>query len=185
MNTLRSRRSVAIVRELWYARDDIARDRDTSIGRVLPDAALVEIAKAVPATPRRPAPRAPGHRPLRTPVGRGGAPGAGDPRGRPAAAHAALRRPSAAAGLGREEPRWPPTGSAPPGPRSPRSPQEHVIPVENVCSPDPLRRVVWQPPDRPRRGGVHPGAARPGLRPWQAEIVAPMLVAAFDQFPDA
>jgi ribonuclease D len=50
INTLRSRRSVAIVRELWYTRDDIARERDTSIGRVLPDAALVEIAKAVPAT---------------------------------------------------------------------------------------------------------------------------------------
>src|SRR6478672_10085703 len=50
MNTLRSRRSVAIVRELWYARDDIARDRDTSIGRVLPDASLVEIAKAAPST---------------------------------------------------------------------------------------------------------------------------------------
>ncbi len=62
---------------------------------------------------------------------------------------------------------------------------EHVIPVENVCSPDPLRRVVWQPPSD------HDGAAftrallDQGVRQWQAEIVTPMLVAAFAQFPDA
>ena len=104
MNTLRSRRSVAIVRELWYARDDIARDRDTSIGRVLPDAALVEIAKAVPSTPAD-LPR--GHRAIAR-YGRqwveARAPRRRDPRGRPAAAHAAVRRAAATAGLGREEP---------------------------------------------------------------------------------
>ena len=63
--------------------------------------------------------------------------------------------------------------------------EEHVIPVENVCSPDPLRRVVWSPPE------VHDVAAFTealrglGVRPWQAEIVAPILAEAFAEHPDA
>ena len=162
MNTLRSRRSVAIVRELWYTRDDIARDRDTSIGRVLPDAALVEIAKAVPSTAADLPARAPGHRPLRTPVGRGGAPGARDPRGRPAAAHAALRRSPTTAVVGREQParRRPAQGHQGRVHRvraRPRHPgRERLLP-----RPPAPRRLVAA--DRARRGRLHPGAARPGL----------------------
>src|SRR5690606_11086589 len=50
MNTIRSRRGIAVVRELWYTRDDSARDRDTAPGRILPDAGLVAIATAAPTT---------------------------------------------------------------------------------------------------------------------------------------
>ena len=182
MNTLRSRRSVAIVRELWYARDDIARDRDTSIGRVLPDASLVEIAKAAPATT------------------------ADLPRGHRAIARYgrqwvdAVRR---AVELPEDDlpPRTLPSDGPPP-PRvwAEKNPlaadrlgatrgaltefaQEHVIPVENVCSPDPLRRVVWQPPSDHDEAAFTRALLDQGCRPWQAEIVAPLLVAAFEQFP--
>ena len=183
MNTLRSRRSVAIVRELWYARDDIARDRDTSIGRVLPDASLVEIARAVPSPPPTclaatgpsRATAASGSRPCSAPWR--------DPRGRPAAAHAA-----------------PSDGPPPPRVWAEKNPlaadrlgatraaltafaEEHVIPVENVCSPDPLRRVVWQPPSDHDEAAFTRALLDQGCRAWQAEIVAPMLVAAFAQFP--
>jgi len=182
MNTLRSRRSVAIVRELWYARDDIARDRDTSIGRVLPDAALVEIAKTVPSTP------------------------ADLPRGHRAIARygrqwvEAVRR-----ALEIPEDDLPPRTLPSDGPPPPRvwaekNPlaadrlgatraaltafaQEHVIPVENVCSPDPLRRVVWQPPTDHDEAAFTRALLDQGCRRWQAEVVAPMLVAAFEQFP--
>ncbi|HPV91132.1 MAG TPA: ribonuclease D, partial [Ornithinibacter sp.] len=60
---------------------------------------------------------------------------------------------------------------------------ERVIPVENVCSPDPLRRVVWQPPSEPDEAAFTRALLDQGVRAWQAEIVAPMLVAAFAQFP--
>ena len=47
---------------------------------------------------------------------------------------------------------------------------EHVIPVENVLSPEPLRRVIWTPPDDQSAAGfaTHsplsgPGTGRP---PW-------------------
>jgi len=182
MNTLRSRRSVAIVRELWYARDDIARDRDTSIGRVLPDAALVEIAKAVPSTTSD-LPR--GHRA----IARYG-------RQWVDAVNRALEIP---------EDDLPPRTLPSDGPPPPRvwaekNPLaagrlgatraalttfalEHVIPVENVCSPDPLRRVVWQPPAEHDEAAFGEALLDHGCRQWQAQIVAPMLVAAFEQFP--
>ncbi|WP_346780639.1 hypothetical protein [Janibacter sp. DB-40] len=63
--------------------------------------------------------------------------------------------------------------------------EEHTIPIENVCSPDPLRRVVWSPPAERSTEGFAAALAEHGVRPWQQEIVAPMLVAAFEAHPDA
>ena len=37
---------------------------------------------------------------------------------------------------------------------------EHAIPVENVLSPDPLRRVIWTPPPTRRGGSVRRGPVR-------------------------
>src|SRR5580698_6098712 len=48
IHRVRSRRGLAIVRELWLERDRIARRRDLSPTRVLPDAAIVEAARSVP-----------------------------------------------------------------------------------------------------------------------------------------
>jgi ribonuclease D len=61
---------------------------------------------------------------------------------------------------------------------------EHDIPVENVCSPDPLRRVVWTPPAGRDTPAFEAALAEHGVRPWQAQIVAPMLAAAFAAHPD-
>src|SRR4029077_10542842 len=49
IHRVRPRRGLAIVRELWLERDATARRRDLSPGRVLPDAAIVEAARALPA----------------------------------------------------------------------------------------------------------------------------------------
>ena len=57
--------------------------------------------------------------------------------------------------------------------------EEHTIPVENVCSPDPLRRVVWSPPPAHTEEAFAAALAGHGVRPWQQAIVAPMLVTAF------
>lgn len=50
IHRVRNQRSLAAVRELWYERDRIAQERDVSPGRVLPDAAIVEAASAMPRT---------------------------------------------------------------------------------------------------------------------------------------
>ncbi|MYV67196.1 ribonuclease D, partial [Streptomyces sp. SID2131] len=48
MHKVRRRRQMAVVRELWTARDRVAQRRDVSPGKVLSDAAIVEAALAVP-----------------------------------------------------------------------------------------------------------------------------------------
>src|SRR5215470_11099685 len=48
IHRVHTRRGLAIVRELWRERDKIARRRDLSPGRVLPDTAIVEAARALP-----------------------------------------------------------------------------------------------------------------------------------------
>src|SRR5487761_1309994 len=49
IHRVQSRRGLAIVRELWYARDQIAQEADLSPRRVLPAAAIVEAARTPPA----------------------------------------------------------------------------------------------------------------------------------------
>jgi ribonuclease D len=48
LHAIRDGRRLAVVRELWEARDRNARERDISPGRVLPDAAIVAAAQAMP-----------------------------------------------------------------------------------------------------------------------------------------
>ena len=107
IHRVRSRRGLAVVRELWQERDKIARRRDLSPTRVLPDAAIVEAARSLPGRlgrpgqhprlqhPRRPATH-PGLAPRSGP-GQGAArPGAADRirgAGRRPAAHASLAGP--------------------------------------------------------------------------------------------
>lgn len=50
IHRVRSRRGLATVRELWLERDLIAQRRDISPTRILPDAAIVEAARAAPDT---------------------------------------------------------------------------------------------------------------------------------------
>lgn len=184
LHKIRQPRVLATVRELWWERDRIARDRDTAPGRVIPDAALVDIALADPGA-------------------------SGDlPRG-----HRAIQRNQRAwleaVGRARKLPgdELPPATLKSDGPPPQRSwpnrdpvaaerltvtreelarfAEEHTIPIENVCSPDPLRRVVWTPPAEHTPEAFAASLATQGARPWQREIVAPMLAAAFAAHPDA
>ena len=184
LHKIRQPRVLATVRELWWERDRIARDRDTSPGRVIPDTALVDIAQANPLSP---ADLPKGHRAIQR------------------SQRAWLAAVERARGLGDDE-LPPPTlkSDGPPPQRSwaNRDPvaaerltttraaltafaEEHTVPVENVCSPDPLRRVVWTPPAERSVESFSMALAEHAVRPWQQEIVAPMLVAAFETTPDA
>ncbi|WP_461030689.1 HRDC domain-containing protein, partial [Streptomyces sparsus] len=48
MHRVRRRRQMAVVRELWLSRDEVAQRRDVSPGKVLTDAAIVEAALGLP-----------------------------------------------------------------------------------------------------------------------------------------
>ena len=183
LHRIRKPRVLATVRELWWERDRIARQRDVSPGRVIPDTALVEIATAAP---RSAADLPRGHRSIQ--------------RNQRAWLEAVDR----AAALTEEE--LPPASVKSDGPPPQRSwrnrdplaadrlgdtratltafAEEHGLPVENVCSPDPLRRVVWDPPAERDPEAFTAALAEHEVRPWQREIVAPMLVAAFASHPD-
>lgn len=178
MHKLRSRRSTAVVRELWYARDKIARERDMAAGRVLGDAVLLQLAAAAPTSAadlakvstnravrrygaswleacRRGLACPDSELPVHT------LPSDGPP---PVRAWAD-RDPVAAARLARVRQLLAAFGS------------EHAVPVENLLSPDVLRRVLWSPPTADLESlGLALTAL--GARPWQVAIAGPMILQA-------
>ena len=176
--TLRGRRGYAVARELWYARDAIARDRDIAAGRIASDRILLEIAQKAPTTIEElPA----GHRPIArygrqwVRAVRAGLelPETDLPQrtvrtqGPPPARSWADRDPEAAARLSAVRSALASVSD------------RHQIPVENLCSPEPLRRVLWSPPAELTEDAFRAALAAQGVRPWQADIVAPLLVDAF------
>ena len=183
LHKIRQPRVLAAVRELWWERDRIARDRDTSPGRVIPDASLVEIALADP-TSAADLPR--GHRAIQRShrawleaVGRARSlpdedlpPATVKSDGPPPQRSWANRDPIAAERLTETRQRLGVFA------------EERTIPIENVCSPDPLRRVIWTPPTETSPAAFADALAGHGVRPWQREIVAPMIAEAFAAHPD-
>lgn len=45
IHKVRDPKQLAIIRELWNARNEIAKEKDKAVGRVLPDAAIIDLAK--------------------------------------------------------------------------------------------------------------------------------------------
>jgi ribonuclease D len=169
------------VRELWQTRDAIATRRDVTPGRIIPDAAIVEAANALP----------------RDKPGLLGLKGF---RGRGAERYAsqwieALRR---ARGLAEEE--LPPIAARYDGPPPPRAwaerdpvaaarlakarvgmktlADQHHLPVENLLTPDYVRRLMWEPPpaDGDLDERVSARLAELGARPWQIELTRAVLL---------
>jgi len=183
LHALRGRRQLAAARELWLARDELARRRDTAPGRILPDRAVVAAAQAMPTTAAE----------LATlPVFSG-------PANRRQADRwmSALDRARAL-----PESALPPhalRGDGPPPPRAWREKdpeaaerltraraaltaiaEEHALPVENLVSPDAVRRLCWEPPAAAAGSAeaVSGALAAAGARPWQRELVSGPLAAA-------
>ncbi|MGY1750880.1 HRDC domain-containing protein [Modestobacter sp. SYSU DS0511] len=177
MHGLRSRRQLGMLRSLWQARDDLARRRDVAPGRVLPDAAMVS---AVQADPKSEGAL------LELPVFRGRAnrklvgtwfgaltrgrelpedelplhsrPGEGPPpvnRWADRDPAAAARLKAARAGLAQVSEQW-------------------SVPVENLLSPDLVRRLMWSPP--PADPDAVAAALRAGgAREWQVGLTRDLL----------
>jgi ribonuclease D len=175
MHKLRSRRQIAAVRELWQTRDRVAQSRDIAPGRVLPDAAIVEAAAASPRTAeellalptfRGPAARRQArtwleaiHKAAQLPADQ--LPVHSLPSDSPPPARAwADRDPDAAARLSVARARL--------GEMS----EQLAIPVENLMTPDVVRRALWHPP---APADVEQVLAAHGARPWQVDLVAPVI----------
>ncbi|MGI8691891.1 MAG: HRDC domain-containing protein [Geodermatophilaceae bacterium] len=183
IHKLRSRRQLAAVRELWGARDEIARRRDIAPGRILPDAAVIAAATAEPKT-------AADLLDIRVFGGRAN-------KRLVDTWFGALER---ARALPSEE--LPPISlisDAPPPPsrwvdREPEAAarlsaaraglaalsENLQVPVENLLTPDLVRRLAWEPPADHSEWSVAAVLSGGGARPWQIELTAAMLSAALD-----
>lgn len=53
------------------------------------------------------------------------------------------------------------------------------MPVENLLTPDYLRRVAWRPPVETSEEGIAEELANLGARQWQIELATPLIAEAF------
>ena len=180
IHKVRNRRALAEVRELWTARDHIARRRDIAPGRILPDAAIIAAALADPKSidelTKLPVFGGPKQRrsaqiwldALATGRQDPNPPDTSEPHnGPPPAVRWSKRKPEAAARLDAAR-----TALA--------ALSERVdVPTENVVSPDLVRRLCWDwvaAPDP--AAAVEMFLREGGARQWQRELVVPVLAAA-------
>jgi ribonuclease D len=184
IHRIRTRRGLAAVRELWQDRDQIARRLDLSPGRILPDTAIVEAARAWPATAAD----------LNAIAGFAGR----NARRRTSTWLRALDR---ARNCGEDtlpEAAAPGDGPPPASRWAERDPvaarrldaartvvaaiaDEHNMPSENLLQPDAVRRLAWSPPAKPTAESVRDELASYGARPWQIELTALPLARALSR----
>jgi ribonuclease D len=181
LHKVRTREGLAAVRELWTARDRIARSRDIAPGRILPDGALVAAALADPKSTEDL---------LALPV-------FGGPKQR---RRAAVWLDALAAARSAEPPELtePTEGPPPPMRWAKRNPEAAArleaaraalaelsgrvgVPTENLLAPDLVRRLCWD-----WNAGVDPAAVIEamltggGARAWQRDLVVPALTRALE-----
>ncbi|SCF91218.1 ribonuclease D [Streptomyces sp. Ncost-T10-10d] len=181
MHKVRRRRQMAVVRELWTVRDQVARRRDISPGKVLGDAAIVEAALALP----------PNTHALTA------LPGFGHRMGRRQLEQwqAAIDRAKALPDAELPQPGQTLAGPPPPRAWADKDPAAAArlsaaraavaelaerlhMPQENLITPDTVRRVCWEPPKNPTADTIESALTGYGARRWQIEQVAPLLVRA-------
>jgi ribonuclease D len=180
LHAVRGQRSLAVARELWVARDALAQDLDVSPGRLVPDASLVAAARLLPTSRSALAD-------LREFSGR--------------ASRTELDRWWRAIQLGlasADLPSVKATGDALPPPRAwaDRNPdadlrfkaartaltavsEELAVPLENLLTPEHLRRLAWQPPAASDAAAIADALVVLGARPWQVEATAQLIADAF------
>lgn len=177
----RAARGLAVARELWNARDELARSTDTAPGRLVPDRAFKAVIKAMPRSKE-----ALGG--LREFTGR--------------ASRSELDRWWSAVerGLVTEDVPAPAASDGdhlpPPRAWSERNPEadarlkrakeavERVadvlgMPVENVLKPSLLRHMSWDPPATLSASAVRQTLIDSGAREWQAEATGALIAGAF------
>jgi ribonuclease D len=188
LHGLRQGRNLAVARELWTARDDYAREIDTAPGRLVPDLSLVAAARILPATKRDLAA-------IKEFTGRAS-------RSQLDRWFEAIQRGMATTDL----PAVRPPSDALPPPRvwADKNPDADGrfkraradvtavaetldVPLENLLTPEYLRRVSWAPPEPATAEAIGDALATLGARPWQVDAIAQVIADAFvrtDQTPE-
>ncbi|UJV46482.1 ribonuclease D [Streptomyces sp. AMCC400023] len=181
MHKVRRRRQMAVVREMWEARDRIAQRRDVSPGKVLSDAAIVEAALALPVNAHA----------LAALTGFGHRMGRRQLEQWQAAVDRARALPDTALPAHGQ----PVTGPPPPKAWADKDPaaaarlsaaragvsalaEQLAMPQENLITPDTVRRLCWEPPVTADAESISAALAGYGARAWQVELVTPVLVGA-------
>lgn len=187
MHKIKRRDQLAVIKTLWMARDEIAARQDIAPGKLLNDSAIVELAIAVPTNKKE------FEKTLR-------------PLGLRARwmENLQLWLDSIATAVSMPEEQWPAmrtnADTLPPiklwrdkfpDKYAPLSharaaieliAQENQIPVENLITPEHVRRICWKPPVGATTtlsiSEVEKGLAELGARQWQIDLVAPALAAA-------
>ena len=183
LHSIRGARGLAVARELWLARDAYAQEIDTAPGRLIPDASLIAAVRAMPESKRALAA-------IKEFNGR--------------ASRSQLDRWWAAIERGRSTDDLPSTrgpGETIPPPRAwaDRNPaaaarltaakqavteiaERLELPVENLLTPDHLRRIAWEPPAIVDGEHIAEALRALGAREWQlAETAQPIA----DSFVEA
>jgi ribonuclease D len=180
----KGRRALAAVRELWTVRDELAASLDTTPGRLIPDAALIAAANALPTNGK-------------LLMATSGFHGRGARRYLDTWVEA-LKRARAL-----PEAQLPPLANRSDGPPQVRSwadrdpvaagrlnaaraavtalSEQLDVPIENLLTPDYLRRVLWTPPDAADadlEDAVGAELLRLGARQWQVDLMAPLIAEA-------
>ena len=176
-----TRRGLAYVAELWYTRDAIAQQLDKAPSRILPDAAITELAahkhpdratlRKISAFSRRQAKRAEASwlealdvvaqmpeselPPMHLPNN-------GPPQSRMWPA----KNPGAAARLAAVRDALQAIA------------EQYELPTENLITPDHLRRLAWRPPSPVTEESVDEVLAGLGTRPWQRELTVAAITKA-------
>jgi ribonuclease D len=181
---IHSRRGLAYVAELWHARDEIARRLDRAPSKILPDIAITELAadkhpdratlRKIPAFSRRQAKRAEtswldalavAARLPESALPPMHIPNHGPPQSR----HWQAKNPGAASRLAAVRAVLLTIA------------ERYELPVENLITPEHLRRLAWRPPTRATEESVDQALADLGARPWQRELtvaaITPLLAA--------
>ena len=189
IHKVRTRRALAVVRELWQTRDEIARDADLSPRRILSDQSIVDAARAEAAKPpltgrpqldrisgfharyaRKYSDRWAGAVLRARELDDADLPevaGAATAPGPPPAHRWAERDPAAAGRLTAAREAVGALAAA------------YRLPVENLLTPDALRRLAWEPPSPATPETITAALAAYGSRRWQAELTAGPLAEAF------
>jgi ribonuclease D len=184
LHAIHSPAALAVVRELWTTREQLAERLDRSPGRVLPDRAITELAELVETAKTKRLTR-------------------GDLRSvRAFNNRLAVRYESdwlaatdRAANLSAAE--LPPRHLPVDGPPQPRSwerrwpssferfyrvrpvlaelAEQVNVPLENLLSPDHLRRLLWDSADETSAEAIEAQLTELGTRPWQRALVVPVI----------
>ena len=187
MHKIKRRDQLAVVKSVWIARDEVAAKNDIAAGKLLNDSAIVELAIAVPTNKKE-------FEKCLRPLGL---------RAR-WLENLQLWLDSIAAAVALPEEQWPTmrtnADTLPPiklwrdkfpekfAPLSHARAaieliaQENQIPVENLITPEHVRRVCWKPPIGATStlsvSEVEKALVELGARQWQIDLVAPALAAA-------